>query len=162
MNFIVSIHSNLVITVLSNVTNPWKCLISAFLHNLKVPNLNTTHSEIWDFKFYLDRNLWIFLSGFVLDGRKTKLGSHQKLFSTWELFDAPNHAVFIWNIFDCTNIRFENRRINIDWHWNNNFNIIGYGFLFELSPCFNHVLYFWFCEILNDWLYPYQRFNMRV
>jgi len=45
-------HSNLVLSILSNVSDPWKSLIPAFFNNLQVSDLDSTHCEIRDLKLH--------------------------------------------------------------------------------------------------------------
>ena len=144
-----SIHSYLVVAVLSNISDPWKCLIATFINNFQISHLNSTHSKVRNFKLDLNRNFRIFFTVFVLYGWETKLCSHQEFFTSWELFDNPDHATLVWYVLDSTDICLENRGINISWNWNNNFNVIGDRLLFKLSFCFDDVFDFRFSEVFN-------------
>jgi len=102
-----SCHPDLIVSILSNVSYPWKGLISALLNDFKIPYLDTTHCEIGDFELNLNRNSRVFLSFFSFNTRETELCSHKILFPSLELFYAPYHAVLIGNVFHGSNIRFE-------------------------------------------------------
>ena len=134
-------------------------MVSALLNDLEISHLNTGHGEIRNLKFNLNRDTKIVISLFILDCWETKRGTHVEFFSAWELLDYPNHARFVWYVFYCSDVSFENRRININWYWNNDLYIVSYRFLFELSASFNNILNLAFCEILNggctfnQWLY---------
>ena len=93
---------------------------------------------------------------------ETELCSHKEFFTSWELFDNPDHATLIRNILHSTNVGLENRGVYICWNWNNDFNVVGYGLLFELGFSFDHVFNLGFCKVFNYRLYPNQRLNMSV
>ena len=147
---------------MSNVSNPWKSLIATFLHNLKISHLDSTYWKIRDFKFDLNWNFQILISLFILNGGKSKRCSHQVFFAPFELFDYPNHAAFIWHIFNRANVCFKNRWININRHRNDYFHIICNWFRFKLSFCFNDKFYLWFWKIFNLRFYPNQWLNMGI
>ena len=69
-------HSNLIVSVLRNVPYPWQSLISTLLYNFKVSYLNTRHGEVRNLELYLDWNLRVFFSLFVLNGWETELCTH--------------------------------------------------------------------------------------
>lgn len=87
--------------------------------------MNATHGEVRDLKLKLDGDFGVVLSCIVLDGRETKLSSHEVFLSTWELLDAPNHATFVWNILHSADVGLKDRAVNINWYWNNDFHIVG-------------------------------------
>lgn len=86
-----SCHSNLIVTVLSDVANPWQSLIATLFLNLKVSYLDATDSEVGNFELELDRHSRILLSLLCLDAGETELRPHHVLLATGELLDAPNH-----------------------------------------------------------------------
>ena len=135
-------------------------MVTTCLNNLKISYLNTTNGKVRNFKLKLNWDILILLSLFIFNRWETKCSSHHIFFSSWELFDTPDHATLIWNVLHCSNIRFENWTVNIDWNWNNNFNIVRNRFLLELSSHFHHVFNFGFCEVLNNSLDPYERLDM--
>ena len=49
-----SVHADLVVTILSDIPHPWKCLVSALFHNLEVADLHTRHREVGDLELNLD------------------------------------------------------------------------------------------------------------
>ena len=52
-----------VISVLCDISNPWKCLISTLFDNLEVSNLDPRYSEIWYLEFHC---YWCTLFVFIL------------------------------------------------------------------------------------------------
>lgn len=149
-----SVHSNLIVSILSNVAYPWQCLIATLFNNFEITNLNTTDCEVRYFKFYLNRNFLVVFTFLIFNRRKSKLSSHHKFFPSWKLLDNPNHARLIWYIFHCSNICFEWRWVNIDWNWNNNLYVIGYRLLFKLRFSLYNELNFCFCARSNGCFYP--------
>ena len=135
----ISMHSYLIFSILCDISDPWQSLIPTFFNDLQIADLNTTYSEIWNFKFQLNWYFRIFLSCFVFNRWKTKLSTHQVFFSSWELFDAPNHAALVWHILDCSYIALEYRTVNINWNRYDDFYVICDRFLFKLSSSFNYV-----------------------
>jgi len=157
-----SIHSYLVVSILCDVADPRKRLITALLDNFKITHLNATDCEVRYLELQLDWYFLVVISSVVLNWREPKLSAHEELFAARELLNDPNHAAFIWNIFDCAHIGFENRWIDINWNRNYDFNIVCYGFLFELGSRFDHKFYFRLSTIFNSGFYPYQRLYMGV
>jgi len=52
-----SVCSQLVVTVLRDITDPGQGLIAALLDDLQISHLNAGRSEIWDLELDLDRRL---------------------------------------------------------------------------------------------------------
>lgn len=99
---------------------------------------------------------------FILDRWEAEGGAHVELFSTWELLDYPDHARFVWHIFNSAHIGLEYRGVNINRYWHDNLHIICDGFLLELGAGLDDVLDFALGEILNGGCAFNQRFNMGV
>jgi hypothetical protein len=90
------------------------------------------------------------------------LCSHQELFTSWELFENPDHATLVWNVFNSSDVGLEYWRINIRWNRNNDFNVVGYRLLFELGFSFNDKFNLGFSKVFNNGLNPDQRLNMCI
>ena len=86
-----SLHPDLVVAILGDVSHPRKCLVSTLFDNLEVTDLHTRHCKVRYFELELDRYSTVFLSLFRLDGWETELGSHEEFFTTCKLLDAPDH-----------------------------------------------------------------------
>ena len=84
-------NENLVFTILSDVSHPGKCLVTALLYNLEVADLHSRDSEVRDLELDLDGNTAVLLSLFSFDSWETELSSHEELFAPSELLDAPDH-----------------------------------------------------------------------
>ena len=135
----ISMHSYLIFSILSDISDPRQGLISTFLYDLQIADLNSTYGEIRDFKFKLNWYFRVFLSRFIFDRWETELCAHEIFFSSWELFNAPNHAALVWYILHCSNVTLEDRTVNINWNGYDNFYVICDRFLFKLSSSFNYV-----------------------
>ena len=149
-----SSHPNLVITILSDVPNPWKGLVSAFLLDLEVSHLNTAYCKVWDFELDLNWHSRILLSLFCVNTWEAKLSSHYVLLPSWELLYAPDHAVLIRNILDCSYIRSEDRRVNICRDWHKDFNVICNRLWLELSFGLDYILYLGSWKVFNNAFNP--------
>ena len=85
-----------------------------------------------------------------------------EFFPTWELLDYPDHARFVRNVFDCSNVSLKNRGVNIYGYWNNDLNVVSDTLLLELGACLDDVLNLGFGEVLDGSCALDQRLNMRV
>lgn len=101
---IASVGSNLVVSVLCDISNPRKSLVATFLDNFKISDLDTTYCEIWYLELYLNWDFLVLLSLLILNRWEPKLCSHVELLSTRELFDTPDHATFIGDVFNSSDI----------------------------------------------------------
>ena len=158
----VSCHSNLIVTILSDVANPRQSLITTFFLNLKVSYLDATDCEVGNFELKLDRHSWILLSLLCFDTWETELCSHHVFFAPWELLDAPDHGVLIRHILHSAHIRFKDRRVNICRDWDRYFNVVSNWFRLELSFGFHEVFNLRPGKIFNCDFNPYKRFDLGV
>ena len=85
-----------------------------------------------------------------------------ELFSPGELFDYPDHARFVRNIFNSTHVGLENWRVDINWYWHDNLHVIRNRFLFELCAGLDDVLNFALGKVFDGGCTFNQRFNMGV
>ena len=159
---IASVSSNLVISVLCDVSHPRKSLVTTFLDNFKISDLDATNCEIWYLELYLNWDLLVLLSLLILNWWEAELRSHVELLSTGELLNTPDHAAFIGDVFNSSDIWLEHRRINIDRHRNDDLNVICYGFLLKLCSRFDNEFYFGLGVILDNSFHPYERLYVGV
>jgi hypothetical protein len=61
----------------------------------------------------------------IVNGRKTKVSSHQELLSSLELTDAPNDGIFLWSVPHGTDACLELWRVSIRRNWNGDLNVVG-------------------------------------
>ena len=85
-----------------------------------------------------------------------------ELFSPGELFDYPDHARFVRNIFNSAHISLEYWRVNINGYRHDNLHVICDRFLFELCAGLDDVLNFALGEVLDSGCAFNQRFYMGV
>ena len=157
-----SVHSNLVISVLSDVANPWQGLVSALFYDFKISHLYSTHCKVWNLELDLNGYFLIIFSCFVLNGWESETRSHQELFTSRELLYTPYHTTFVGHILDCTHVGFEYWRVYIDRYWDNDFHVISNRFLFKLCSCLDNKFNFRLSRIFDDGFHPNQRLDMSV
>lgn len=107
LSAVLSVHANLVVTVLRNVAHPRHRLITTLLDNLEVAHLNAGNGEVGDFKLDLDRNAQIFFSLLVNNTREAERGTHMELFATRELLDDPDHGGLVGHVLHNAHVGLE-------------------------------------------------------
>lgn len=83
----VLIRSNLIISVLRDVSDPRERLVSALFDDLQVTNLNSGCCEIGNLE--LHGNWWFPFKLIALDTRHAEVSSHEELFTARERLDVP-------------------------------------------------------------------------
>ena len=97
-------HSQLVISIGSNISNPRQRLVATLFNNLEITYLNATNGKVWNLKLELNWDILVFLSLLVLNRWEAERSPHHVLLPAWELLDAPNHAALVGHVLDRANI----------------------------------------------------------
>mmetsp|Transcript_28252 Transcript_28252/g.45933 ORF Transcript_28252/g.45933 Transcript_28252/m.45933 type:complete len:319 (-) Transcript_28252:79-1035(-) len=144
-------HSQLVITICRNISNPRQRLVTAPLDDLQIPNLNSRHSKVRYLKLDPDRLLprrvhpSAATASFALriipgNTRQAKVRPHQILPSSVELLDRPDHAILVRQVRHVAHARFEARTIHIGRDRNRDLHVIRHAPRLELRSRLDHVL----------------------
>ena len=157
-----SVHANLVVTILSDVTYPWECLVATLLHNLEIAHLNSRDCEVGNLKLDLDGHTTVLLALFRFDRWESELSAHQELFAAGKLLDAPNHGIGIRDVLDIADVCLENGRVDILRNGDNDFDVVGDGLRFELRLSLDKILDLGATEVFNDTVGPDQRLDVSV
>ena len=88
-------HSNVVVTIYSDIFHIRESLVSSLLLDLQVSNLDATDSEGRDVEFDTDWFLQVFLTIVVSNGRDKELESKVDFSLSREVLNIPNDAVLI-------------------------------------------------------------------
>jgi len=128
-----SCHSDLVISILCDISDPRESSVSTLFLDFKIPHLESTNCVIRNFE--VQRN-WLALELFsVWWNHCRKMESCcQEIFSlSWELLECPSNSFFIRDILDYSVSCFELWCISIIGDRNKHINIICSWFLLEIT-----------------------------
>ena len=159
---VLSVHADLVVTVLRDVAHPGHRLIPTLLDNLEVAHLDAGNGEVRNFELDLDGNAQVLVSLLVHNTREAEGGTHMELFAARELLDDPDHGRFVGNVLNDTHVGLEDRRGDIDGHGNDDLDVVRNGLLLELRAGFDHVLNLARREIFDLRAHLDQRLDLRV
>ena len=95
-----SLHSNLIISILSQVLHPWRGLVPTPVNNLQIPNLESRHCEKGNFELYVDRHFLVVVSLGRLDCGQLELCIQHVLLVPGKLLNGPFQGVVLWHV-DC-------------------------------------------------------------
>ena len=130
--FFQSIGSNVIASILCQISNPRESFISWFICHLQISPLESWYSEVRDLKFNIDGHFLVLLSIRRFNCWKFEFSCHYVLSMSWELFNCPFERRLLWNITDWTNRRSEIRGLDILRNRNKYLNIISNTLLFVI------------------------------
>uniref|UniRef100_A0A0E9XMI6 Uncharacterized protein n=1 Tax=Anguilla anguilla TaxID=7936 RepID=A0A0E9XMI6_ANGAN len=152
--------SQLVISVLSDVSNPRQGLISTFLNDLQVAHLDSRGSEVRDFKLHADGRFSFLVLG--LHARQPKVRPHQVLLSTREGFDGPDDLAVLRYPLHAAHRGLELGRVGVGGDRNVDLHVVGRRPPFELALGLDHILDSAMRVLLDHRLDPDQWLHMCV
>lgn len=100
-----SLGPELVISVLSDVTDPWQGLVAALLDDLQVAHLDARGSEVGDLE--LDADWGLALLVLCLHAGQAEVGSHQVFLATREGLDGPHDLTVLGDPLDASHCCLE-------------------------------------------------------
>mmetsp|Transcript_7224 Transcript_7224/g.9802 ORF Transcript_7224/g.9802 Transcript_7224/m.9802 type:complete len:224 (-) Transcript_7224:894-1565(-) len=167
-------HSQLVVSISSDISHPRQGLVSTPFNNLEVTNLYATNSKIWNLKLdgygslpgVFTRVVSLLLAATVsftgTDGWQSKVSPHEIFSSTVKLLDVPNNSVFIREVGDVADAGLEGGTVHVRRDRYDDLNVVCNAAGFELRTRLDHVLYARTTMRLDDSLNPYEGLDVSV
>ena len=157
-----SLHSNLIVSIFSQIFYPWTCLVTTSIDDLQVPNLESWHCKEWNLKLYIDWHFLVIVSFWWFNCWKLEFCVQNVLFVSCKLFDCPLKSIILGNINGASSWACKVWIFNILWNWHKDVNIIGNWSFFVIALNFNQESDFSTWRLLNNNVNTEQWFNSDI
>mmetsp|Transcript_238 Transcript_238/g.554 ORF Transcript_238/g.554 Transcript_238/m.554 type:complete len:355 (+) Transcript_238:196-1260(+) len=173
-----SCHSQLIISIGRDISNPRQRLISAPLDDLQIPHLYSRNRKVRDLELDADGLLPRRVHGpspasacsaaslpvriLPGDARQTEVRAHQVLPSPVELLDGPDHAILVGEVCHVSHAALEAGTVHVGRDRDGYLHTVGDAAGFKLGSGLDHVLDTGSAVGFHNGLDPYQRLDVRV
>lgn len=131
----------MIFATLCDVSDPWQSLITRFLNDFEVTDLESRDRKVWNFIFDCDGSLGVVGGGvFGREGGQPDTSTKHDLFPTGEHLDGPDHYVLFWHITRRSSSGLKSGRISIFWSGDTDFDGIGNGASLVLGSNFDEIV----------------------